>query len=273
MKTLFITDLDGTLLQSNARVSAKSCEIINGLIGQGISFSYATARGFATALRVTEGLHGNMPVITKNGGVIVRPDTGEILSKNIFKKEEAEDIYHILRKGELSPIVYSYQNGEEKYSYNGNGQCEGVRWFVSEHRNDRRDNPVYGDDAILSGEIFYFACIDTGKMIEEVYREIRDRYRCIFSKDTYNDWMWLEIMPECATKASAVMQLKEMLGYDYIVAFGDGINDIPMFELADECYAVENAVNELKEMATGVIKSNQSDGVADWLERNYERYV
>ena len=52
---------------------------------------------------------------------------------------------------------------------------------------------------------------------------------------------------------------------DYIVAFGDGMNDIDMFEIADEAYAVENAVDELKSIATGIIGSNNSDGVVRWL--------
>lgn len=273
MKTLFISDLDGTLLQNDTKVSAKSCEIINGLIGRGLSFSYATARGFATALNVTEGLHGKIPVITKNGVITVWPDTGEIMSKNLFAKEEAENIYRILCKRNIAPVVYSFQDGKEKFSYDNDAQSEGVQWYVSEHRNDKRDNPLHGDKEILSGEVFYFACIGTRELLEETYREIRSRYRCIFSKDTYNDRMWLEIMPEYATKASAVLQLKEMLGYDYVVAFGDGINDIPMFETADECYAVENAVGELKEIAMGIIESNQSDGVANWLKNNAERYA
>ena len=61
------------------------------------------------------------------------------------------------------------------------------------------------------------------------------------------------------------MQLKDLLGIDYIVAFGDGRNDIEMFEIADESSAVENAVDELKEIATGIIGSNDADGVAKWL--------
>lgn len=85
MKTLFISDLDGTLLQNDARISAKSCEILNRLIERRISFSYATARGFETALRVTEGLHVNMPVITKNGVITVRPDTGDYWQKIYFQ--------------------------------------------------------------------------------------------------------------------------------------------------------------------------------------------
>lgn len=66
------------------------------------------------------------------------------------------------------------------------------------------------------------------------------------------------------------MQLKDYLGVDYIVAFGDGKNDTEMFEIADEAYAVENAVDELKAIATGIIESNDSDGVAKWLWNRFK---
>ena len=49
--------------------------------------------------------------------------------------------------------------------------------------------------------------------------------------------------------------------------FGDGKNDIDMFEIADEAYAVENAVSELKVVATGIIESNENDGVAKYLHK------
>lgn len=65
------------------------------------------------------------------------------------------------------------------------------------------------------------------------------------------------------------MRLKEYLGVEYIVAFGDGKNDMEMFEIADESYAVENAVDELKAIATGVIDSNEKDGVAKWLYQKF----
>ena len=38
-----------------------------------------------------------------------------------------------------------------------------------------------------------------------------------------------------------------------------------MFKISDECYAVENAVEELKQAATGVIGSNEEEGVKRWL--------
>ena len=78
-------------------------------------------------------------------------------------------------------------------------------------------------------------------------------------------------MPKAATKANAVLQLKEILGCKRVVCFGDAENDIPMFQIADECYAVANAVPALKAIATDVIGSNAEDGVAKWLLNNYKK--
>jgi len=75
-------------------------------------------------------------------------------------------------------------------------------------------------------------------------------------------------MPAKATKANAISKLKKMWNCDYVVSFGDAINDVPMFEISDECYAVENAVEALKKIATKVIESNENDGVAKWLKEN-----
>ena len=44
-----------------------------------------------------------------------------------------------------------------------------------------------------------------------------------------------------------------------------------MFRIADECYAMENAVDELKAIATGVIGSNEEDGVARFLLNRYHK--
>lgn len=272
MKPLFVTDLDGTLLQGNAQISRKSIEIIHSLTGQGMCFSYATARSYYTSSTVTEGLICSTPIITKNGGFINDPTTGEIVLKNMFSCEEAEDIYRIIRENDLYPFVFSYQQGKERYAFDALHISEGIQWFLDSHKNDERVLALQGDKNILSGDIFYFSCMGTGEMLKPAYEEIRKKYRCIYSKDTYDDIMWLEIMPERATKAEAALQLKKMCGCDRLVVFGDGVNDIPMFEAADEGYAVENAVEELKEIATEIIGGNQQDGVAEWLKQHYSQY-
>ena len=54
---------------------------------------------------------------------------------------------------------------------------------------------------------------------------------------------FLEIISKVVSKGSAAKQVKELIGADKMVAFGDNLNDIPLFEAADECYAVGNAEN------------------------------
>ena len=49
MKTLYVSDLDGTLLRSDERTSDYTNQVINRLTEQGMLFSYATARSLVTA--------------------------------------------------------------------------------------------------------------------------------------------------------------------------------------------------------------------------------
>ena len=43
-----------------------------------------------------------------------------------------------------------------------------------------------------------------------------------------------------------------------------------MFKISNESYAIENAVDELKKQTSGIIMSNEKDGVAHWLEENFK---
>lgn len=273
MKTLFITDLDGTLLRSDKTISEEACEILNRLISEGVAFSYATARSIYSASALTQQLNLCVPVVTKNGTVIVDPIEKSNLHENAFTEQEAKEIYEILRKHNLDPIVASYQNGEEKFSYDCTNISKGTRSFLDDHPGDEREHPVKGEAHILDGSVNYFTCIGTAAELEGAYAELKCRYRSICAKDNYSDEIWLEVMPQYATKADAILQLKKFYGFDKVIVFGDGVNDMSMFEIADECYAMENAVPELKAIATGVIGGNNEDGVATWMEQNCRKYL
>ncbi|WP_124066446.1 HAD hydrolase family protein [Clostridium sp. E02] len=55
MKTLYVTDLDGTLLNKQDTINKNSIEIMNNLVEKGMNFTYATARSFVTASRLPAG--------------------------------------------------------------------------------------------------------------------------------------------------------------------------------------------------------------------------
>ena len=57
MNTLYISDLDGTLLDNTPKTSEYTNKVINDLLSKGMIFSFATARSYTTAKKVTVGLN------------------------------------------------------------------------------------------------------------------------------------------------------------------------------------------------------------------------
>ena len=267
IKTLYVSDLDGTLLTSYMNISENSLKIINTLIDEGMLFTYATARSISSASIVAKGLSTKHPIIAYNGAFIVEPDTRKILAKEDFSREQTEVVMEILSENHISPLVYSFVEEKERVSWIPSKENEGKRHYIDSRKGDQRLRPVDLDKELYKGEVFYFTCIGEKEELEPVYQTLKDNenYTFTFQPEIYRDEYWLEIMPRKATKANAILKLKEILGCERIVSFGDAINDIPMFQISDECYAVENAVEELKKMATAVIESNNNDGVAKWL--------
>lgn len=266
VKTLYVSDLDGTLLGSSAMISEYTCNVINDLTEQGMVFSYATARSLVTAKKVTRGLCAKIPLIVYNGAFIRDNVTEEILAANYFD-ETINDVLEDLFRQEVWPIVYSYVDGRERFSYIPEKGTKGVAAFC-DSRKDGRKTAVTTPEALKAGNVFYVTCIDEPRKLRPLYEKYRDVCHCVYQKDVYTGEQWLELMPRAASKANAILQLKELSGCDRVVVFGDGKNDLDMFEVADEGYAVRNAQEELKEKATAVIGSNDEDGVARWLAQN-----
>jgi len=268
MKVLYVTDLDGTLLNSNDCISQYSIRTINGLVAKGMQFTYATARSLVSASVVAQGLSMTMPVIVYNGALIINPSTKEVLSSLAFTKEEAEDVRKVLQAHDAAPLVYAYVDGVERVSYVADRTNEGIQRYLDVRRNDKRFRPLEDERGLYQGDIFYFTCIADREELLPLYEILVNdsRYRCTLQQELYRPEFFLEIMPKKVSKAEAVRKLKEIWHCDRVVSFGDSINDIPMFEISDECYAVDNAVPELKAAATGVIGANDEEGVARWLE-------
>lgn len=270
MRTLYVTDLDGTLLNTKDRINPESLRIVNGLIDRGLLFTYATARSLESARVVTEGLTLNMPVIVYNGAFLMDPGTGEILSSLFFTKEEAESVRCSLEAAQISPLVYSFRQDRERVSWNTARENEGMKRYLSKRKGDRRLRPLDSGEGLYDGNTFYYTCIGEREELMPIYELFSkdERFRCTIQQELYRPEYWCEIMPRKATKAEAIKNLKKLWDCDRVVSFGDAVNDIPMFRLSDECYAVENAVPELKKAATGILDSNDRDGVAKWLWEN-----
>lgn len=269
MHTLYVSDLDGTLLRSDETTSAYTNSVINSLTDKGMLFSYATARSFVTAKKVTKGLTAKIPLIVYNGAFVIDSATEEILIQNYFGNA-VESLLADLLVHEVYPIVYAMINGAEKFSYVPELCTKGMQQFLDSRKGDIRTHAVKTADDLHAGNIFYITCIDEPHKLEPLYAKYRKAFHCVYQKDIYSKAQWLEIMPKQTSKANAIRQLQARLQCERLVVFGDGKNDIDMFQAADEAYAVQNAHDDLKQYASAVILSNDEDGVAKWLEQNYK---
>ena len=265
-KILFLSDLDGTLLNSEQKTTDYTNSVINDFVRSGEKFSYATARSWNTAKKVTDGICVSLPAIVYNGAFVIDTLSGERLISNYFDESVHNVIDELIKNG-IFPTVYAVINGNEKFSFISDRITKGMADFVESRKGDSRTNPVGSVAELHTGDIFYLTCIDEYEKLVPFYEKYKDTYHCVFQRDIYSNEQWLEIMPLKASKSAAAVQLKEYLGCEKLVVFGDALNDTDLFECADECYAVENAADELKKIATDVIESNNNNGVAKWLLR------
>jgi len=266
MSVLYVSDLDGTLLTSRECVSEYSINILNKLIENGMNFTFATTRSMLTSFAATRGLKLTVPIIVYNGALIVKP-SGEVIESVTFGDDVKHYVLSILFSLGIYPFAYSMRGGEEKLSWLAGKETASMSRYLSRRSGDVRLNPVYDGAELEKGDVFYLNCMGSRDAMFQANNIFSrdDRLICMLHKETYQEDYWLEITNRGATKAVAVNKVKNMLGCEKTVCFGDSVNDIPMFSVSDEKYAVMNADEYLKNCATSVIGYCEEDGVAKWL--------
>lgn len=266
--TLYVTDLDGTLLRSDATLSPYTVSTINRLTEQGLAFTYATARSIESARPIAGKLNLPLPAITRNGAVLADNATGKHLEKALFTEEEVALLKEMLPELPRCGFVSCFLGEDMFKAYVPGNLVPGMVQYADFYRDDPMMKPVKTLEEMFFGQPGYVTLIDDREKAAKIYEKVRQYsgWECIFQKDTYWDEYWVEVCPRNCTKAKAILKMKEQYGFQKVVAFGDSVNDMPMFRAADEAYAVSNALEALKEIATGVIGGNNEDAVAHFLE-------
>ena len=273
-KTLYISDLDGTLMRSDQSLSEFTVQTLNDLIERGMLISYATARSFQSASAVTRQIRFAVPVITRNGCVFADQREKKEIKILRFSEDEKRTLRRLL-DGVIDTIgfVTAYFDGGMRKVYLDGPLCPGFRSYVDDYAGDPRMHPIHDPDRLFDGMVTYVTLIAEKEALQPVFERVKDAgpWECVFQKDTYSPYFWLEICPPGATKANAVSALKKQLGCDKLVVFGDTKNDLSMFSAADLKCAVENADEEVKAAADVILPSNDEDGVARFLLEEFRK--
>jgi Cof subfamily protein (haloacid dehalogenase superfamily) len=273
MKTLYISDLDGTLLNNHAEISEYTENTLNRLIQKGLLFSVATARTAASTVKILSDIHLNNPVILMNGVIIYDISENKYIKIEPLPNDIISTVIGIFRAFHITGFMYSIENDKLTTYYENLGTISNREFHdvrVDRYRKSFTKIASFYD--VKEYNIIYFVLIDTKDILQPVYDSLKNfsNIDVIMYRDTYSEVFWyLEIYSVKASKYNALLFLRKHYGYDNIIGFGDNLNDLPLFKACDERYAVENATIQVKSAATAVIGSNENDAVAKWIENNY----
>ena len=272
MKTLYVTDLDGTLFDSNGHLSEFSQKALNELIASGMNFTVATARSVSSAAGLLDGLNLKIPAVMMNGVFLTDVPTQKHVYVNQIPKELAEKIIDVFIANGRPPFVYTF-NGEYIETEFTELKNDYERQFVAKRQKlYRRFEKV--DDYTVNGNTVYINGIDYKDTMQDVADGLMKLDGIKFSHylDTYSgDKYFVEVYVESAGKWNSIKRLKKMYGFDRVVAFGDNGNDVEMLKNADRAIVVGNAQPIAKQYADEVIGTNDNDGVAKYLMDLFKR--
>lgn len=275
MKTLYISDLDGTLLNENALLSEDTIQGLNKLIEKGVNFTVATARTNATVVKMLKDVNIQLPVILMNGVTIYDIRNKKYLITENISLTGKKVLFDTIRALSLAGFAYCIDNNELG-TYYETADSPAARAFIEEREKiyGKKFTKVNSFDECINKNVVYYS-IDAHKdVLGKAYNILYgcDELHAEFYRDIYNtDHWYLEVCSCTASKKNAVKRLRTLLEAEKVISFGDNLNDIPMFEASDEAYAVANAKDEVKMRANGVIESNINNGVVKFIKANEQK--
>lgn len=263
MYKLVISDLDGTLLNAEHKISEYSKGIIEEINKKGIHFFIATGRHHYDVFKTKKELGlSNTYSISCNGARVHGP-SGELLIAHDIDDRVANEILSIPLDKEINFSVFTQ---DKIYIF------DEKEWI---HYEDKKDFPVEFVDKnsyIAKSPIKWFYHGESHEKLVKLDEIIKNGWGqhvdTMFSLETC-----LEIMPKNISKGYAIKEIAKLEGIDTknIIAFGDGFNDFEMLSVVGKGCIMENASEKLKKALPNheIIGKNTEDSVAKYLKKLY----
>jgi len=280
MSKLFVSDLDGTLLQGDERLSDFARRELARLLHEGLPFTIASARSWASIRPILEGLAFPFPVIEFNGTMATCLETGRRRFCHVIEERVARAASELGCAAGIEPFVSTA--GEDAHGdalFPPETLNDGMRQY-HDYRVEARDYRLRPKGRIgegLSGRVICLTFIGGSERLTALKRTMDETFAetvgTTFYENRYSPgWWWLTLQPALGTKAHAVSELAGSLGVAMadVTVFGDEVNDVPMFEEAGWAIAVANAVDELRVHADEIIGPNTEDSVVRYLAARWD---
>ena len=269
---LIVFDLDGTLLDRNSKISAYTRETLDLLSQREIAYTIATGRTLHGSRAVLQGHRFELPQAYKNGVLIWHPDERRYSSSTTLTAAELEHVVRACIQHGVTPFVFTLDSGHNTTVYHAAVQTDADRKLVEALGIEGSVDMHALDELPVDAAVTHVNAIGASDAIQAVVRHVDDEAHLVaYSGLSWEgaDWYWLDIHHSDASKGGAIKTLKELLGLERVICFGDSDNDLSMFEAADESYAPANANETIKSAATAVIGHHDEEGIARFLRERF----
>lgn len=263
------TDVDGTLLNSERQLSARTIHAIRAIAGN-VSVVLTSSR-MPSAMRHLQaelGITGH-PLVCYNGGYVLASGVNnKVYASHVIPIDVCSGI---VAQASGIPVHISLYHADSWYALRRD------KWTDKEERVTKVSPEFQSFDTVLSGWRHHDAgahkimCMGEAHDIANFYAWLHqhygDRIHIYKSRPTY-----LELATKEVSKASGMqLIMRDHLNADIkdAMSFGDNYNDIEMLRQAGIGIAVDNAIPEAKEVADEVTAAGKDDGVARSLELHF----
>lgn len=254
---MVVTDMDGTLLNSNHEVSDHFFDLFEELKKRNIQFVAASGRQYNSIIEKLKPIKDDIIVIAENGGYVMRQEQ-ELLATPLSSLHQ-KDILALLNTAEdIYPVLCGKQNAYIT------GKSEAfvakLREYYTEFKIlDHLDNHI--------GEILKIALYHFENSEAYIYPKVKHLEGHLKVKVSGENW--LDISSPNAHKGYALQKVMDLysLSSDEIIVFGDYNNDLEMLALANVSVAMANAHPNVKAISRYETVSNDQQGVESFLEK------
>ena len=273
--TLYVSDMDGTLLGEDSQLSPATVSTLNRVIGElGGLFTVATARTPATVVPLMREVRATLPFIVIGGSAMWNPVTCAYQHTCGIDQQTVNAVLDVFDTHGTRPFIYRRHGSGLLHTHHYGPLSPQEERFVAERQHlplkkfFLNDNGYrqHDDEALLIFSMNKFAVLDA--IAADLKAQVPTCSVMIYHDIFAPDDGYLEIFSAGTSKAAAIRTLARQVGASRVVVFGDNRNDIAMMQAADYSVAVGNAFPEVKAVASEVIGPNTADSVPRWIEND-----
>lgn len=251
---IVFSDIDGTLLNSEHKITPLTEKAIKKLNEKDIPFVIISARSPSGIYPIINEYGLKCPIISYSGGLILDENRNVLFHKGI-NKEKAKKIIEFIENNKFDMSWCAYSLDE---------------WIVRDKSHPRiiREETVVkakstqgSIDSITDNEVNKILCICNPEKTIEIEKKLKEAFpECSIVKSSD---ILLEIMESGINKATAINTLCSLwnISLENTIAFGDNYNDVEMLENVKFGFLMDNAPEELKNRIKRHTKNNDSDGI------------